>query len=271
MRERRITHLHAHFASVSAAVARVAARLAGIGYSVTAHAKDIFHAEVDHDRLRERIADARAVITVSDFNLDHLRRTFGADADRVGRIYNGIDLGRFPYTSPADRPVAAAPPVIAAVGRLVEKKGFADLIDAAALLRDAGREFRIELAGTGPLAEELAEQVRRHRLDDRVRLLGALPQTEVARMVGGAAAFAAPCVVGDDGNRDGLPDRGAGGDGAGHAGGRDRGHRVAGDHRRRPDRAVGHGARPGRRWPPPWPGCSTTPISGPAWPRPRGT
>ncbi len=204
VREQRITHLHAHFASISAAVARVAARLAGIGYSVTAHAKDIFHAEVDHDRLRERIADARAVITVSDFNLDHLRRTFGADADRVGRIYNGIDLSRFPYTSPADRPVDA-PPVIAAVGRLVAKKGFADLIDAAALLRDSGREFRIDLAGTGPLADELAEQVWRHRLADRVRLLGALPQTEVARLVGGAAAFAAPCVVGDDGNRDGLP------------------------------------------------------------------
>ena len=40
---------------------------------------------------------------------------------------------------------------------------------------------------------------------DRVRLVGALPQAEVARVVAGAAAFAAPCVVGADGNRDGLP------------------------------------------------------------------
>ncbi len=206
VREQRISHLHAHFASISAAVARVAARLAGIDYTVTAHAKDIFHAEVDHDRLRERIADARQVITVSDFNLDHLHRTFGGDADRVTRIYNGIDLRRFPYTSAADRPDdPAEPPVIAAVGRLVEKKGFADLIDAAALLRDSGTRFRVDLAGTGPLADELAERVRRLGLADRVRLLGALPQTAVARLVGGAAAFAAPCVVGDDGNRDGLP------------------------------------------------------------------
>ncbi|WP_246186893.1 glycosyltransferase [Microlunatus speluncae] len=206
VRQQRVTHLHAHFASISAAVARVATRLAGIDYTVTAHAKDIFHAEVDHDRLRERVADARRVITVSDFNLDHLRRTFGTDADRVGRIYNGIDLTRFPFTSPADRlDDPASVPVIAAVGRLVPKKGFGDLIDAAALLRDAGHTFRVDLAGTGPLAVALAEQVRRLGLEDRVRLLGALPQTAVARLVGSAAAFAAPCVIGDDGNRDGLP------------------------------------------------------------------
>ncbi|MFC7621886.1 glycosyltransferase family 4 protein [Microlunatus sp. GCM10028923] len=203
VREQRITHLHAHFASISAAVARVAARLAGIGYSLTAHAKDIFHAEVDHDRLRERLADATRVITVSDFNHDHLRRTFGAAADRVQRVYNGIDLRRFRFTDPAERP--GDPPVIAAVGRLVEKKGFADLIEAAALLRDSGHRFRVDLAGTGPLAADLQERIDRHRLGDRVRLLGALPQSEVARLVGGAAVFAAPCVVGADGNRDGLP------------------------------------------------------------------
>ncbi|GAB3757359.1 glycosyltransferase family 4 protein [Microlunatus parietis] len=203
VREQRITHLHAHFASISAAVARVAARLAGIGYSLTAHAKDIFHADVDHDRLRERLADATRVITVSDFNHDHLRRTFGAAADRVERLYNGIDLRRFQFTDPADR--VRDTPVIAAVGRLVEKKGFADLIDAAALLRDAGRRFRVDLAGTGPLAAELQARIDRHRLGGVVRLLGALPQSAVARLVGAADVFAAPCVVGSDGNRDGLP------------------------------------------------------------------
>jgi glycosyltransferase involved in cell wall biosynthesis len=38
-----------------------------------------------------------------------------------------------------------------------------------------------------------------------VRFLGALPQAEVIRVVRGAALFAAPCVVGSDGNADGLP------------------------------------------------------------------
>jgi len=199
-RERGITHLHAHFATVSAVVARLAARLAGISYSVTAHAKDIFHEDVDPEQLRRIIADASSVITVSDFNLDHLRATFGSDAEHVRRVYNGINLDEFRYNEPSDRP-----PVIAAVGRLVEKKGFGDLIAAAARLRDAGRSFRVDLIGVGQLEAELVAQIDRLGLDDHIRMLGGLPQSEVVRIVGGAAAFAAPCVVGADGNRDGLP------------------------------------------------------------------
>lgn len=200
VRQRGITHLHAHFASVAAEVARLAARLAGVTYSVTAHAKDIFHCDVAQDRLRRIVADASSVVTVSDFNLDHLQSTFGADADRVRRVYNGIDLSEFRYTEPRDRV-----PIIAAVGRLVEKKGFGDLIEAAAILRASGRSFRVDLVGVGELEEQLVASVERLGLGGCFRMLGGLPQTEVIKVVGSAAAFAAPCVVGADGNRDGLP------------------------------------------------------------------
>ncbi|HLS63606.1 MAG TPA: colanic acid biosynthesis glycosyltransferase WcaL, partial [Ruania sp.] len=69
VQERGLVHLHAHFASVATAVARVAAAIAGIEYSFTAHAKDIFHESVDPVALRRRLADARCVVTVSDYNL----------------------------------------------------------------------------------------------------------------------------------------------------------------------------------------------------------
>lgn len=200
VRRRGITHLHAHFASVAAVVARLAARLAGITYSVTAHAKDIFHCDVAADELRRTLADASSVVTVSDFNLHHLRSTLGVDAAHVRRVYNGVDLTQFDF-----RPGGHRAPVIAAVGRLVEKKGFGDLLAAAALLRDAGRSFRVDLIGTGELEQSLRDQVRRLGLEGCVRMLGGLPQSEVVRVVGEAAVFAAPCVVGADGNRDGLP------------------------------------------------------------------
>ena len=200
VRARGITHLHAHFASVATTVARLAARLAGVPYSFTAHAKDVFHADVRDDDLRTKLRDAADVVTISDFNLAHLRDRFGADAAHVRRVYNGLDLDAFPWSDPAGRP-----PVVAAVGRLVEKKGFADLLDAVALLRDAGRACTVDLVGTGPLAGPLAHRVHRLGLADRVTLHGALPQDDVRRIVGSAAVFAAPCVVGGDGNRDGLP------------------------------------------------------------------
>jgi glycosyltransferase involved in cell wall biosynthesis len=200
VRARGLTHLHAHFGSAATTVARLAGRLTGVPYSFTAHAKDIFHCSVDPADLRRKLEDASAVVTVSDFNRRFLADAYGSAAGRVTRVYNGLDLARFPFTSPEQRP-----PVVAAVGRLVEKKGFVDLVSATALLVEQGRELRVELVGTGPLADALQEQVSALGLGDVVRLRGALPQGQVREVVGSAAVFAAPCVVGTDGNRDGLP------------------------------------------------------------------
>lgn len=196
---RGITHLHAHFASVATTVARLAALLSGVPFSFTAHAKDIFHDEVDLEDLRRKIADAAAVITVSDFNLAHLRAICG-EVGVIRRVYNGLDLARFTFDPPQDRP-----PEVVAVGRLVEKKGFHDLVDAISVLRDELPQVRCRIVGAGPLEAGLGAHITALDLDEFITLTGPLPQAEVRRIVAGAAVFAAPCVVGEDGNRDGLP------------------------------------------------------------------
>ena len=200
VRRRGLDHLHAHFATVAVTVARLAARLAGVPFTFTAHAKDIFHEGVQPDDLRRKMEDAAAVVTVSDYNLEYLRRTYGASARRVRRLYNGLDLERFPFHEPRDRPAR-----IVAVGRLVEKKGFAVLVDAAARLAAGGVAFDVDLIGQGPLEQPLRQRVHELGLEARVRLLGPQPQAEIVRAVAGAAAFAAPSIVGSDGDREGLP------------------------------------------------------------------
>ena len=200
VRRRGIQHLHAHFATSAATVARLAARMAGVPFTFTAHAKDIYHEDVRPDDLHRKLTEAAAVVTVSDFNLAYLRDTYGPAAAGVRRVYNGLDLDRFPYRDPRARP-----PRVVAVGRLVEKKGFDVLVEAAALLAGRGTSFAVDIIGGGELEEALARQVQERRLADRVRLLGPRPQAEMIRLVADAAAFAAPCVVGRDGNRDGLP------------------------------------------------------------------
>ncbi|MEE9129374.1 MAG: glycosyltransferase family 4 protein [Phycisphaerales bacterium] len=200
LRDRGITHIHAHFGTAAASVARLAGRITGIPYSFTAHAKDIFHEEIDHGTLRLKLRDAAAVVTVSDFNVAHLRRCFGDDACVVRRIYNGLDLDEFSYEEPSRRP-----PVVLAVGRLIEKKGFADLIDACAILAGQGRDFHCQIFGKGTLHDELAAQIQRLGLADRVALLGPRPRGEIIAAIRRSAVVAAPCVLGSDGNRDGLP------------------------------------------------------------------
>jgi colanic acid/amylovoran biosynthesis glycosyltransferase len=80
IRQRGITHLHAHFGSVATSVTRLAAHFADVPYSFTAHAKDIFHDDVEPEDLRRKLRDAATVVTVSDYNVAYLRQQFGEDA-----------------------------------------------------------------------------------------------------------------------------------------------------------------------------------------------
>lgn len=196
----KITHMHAHFATTSTTVAQIASAITAVPFSFTAHAKDIFHQDNDFVSLATKFEQAKCAITVSNFNLNYLTHERSVRDGKVVRIYNGLDLTQFPYLSPQHRE-----PVICAVGRLVEKKGFCDLIDACSLLRQRGIQFQCEIIGDGEMKDELAQQIQTLGLEQVVTLKGALPQHQVKEHLRRAAVFAAPCVVGKDGNRDGLP------------------------------------------------------------------
>lgn len=200
VRERGITHLHAHFATVATTVARLVSLMTGVSYGFTAHAKDIYHDYPEDQQLRLKLRDASYVVTVSDYNVRYLRESFGADAAGVTRIYNGLDLTDMPYRSPVGRP-----PLILGVGRLIEKKGFDVLIDACRTLADAGLDFRCRIIGGGERQGDLERQIAQLGLADTVELAGPLPRDAVQRWMQQAAVLAAPCVVGADGNRDGMP------------------------------------------------------------------
>jgi len=197
---RGITHVHAHFATSATSVARLAARFAGIPYTFTAHAKDIFHESVSQKDLFRKLVEAKAIITISDFNLRFLKETYGIAAARVERIYNGLELDQLRYKSPASRR-----PQIVSVGRLVEKKGFNVLLGACAMLKARKVDFSCTIVGTGSLEAELRSQIGELNLNSTVQLLGPRPQREVFEFVQNASVFAAPCLVAADGNRDGLP------------------------------------------------------------------
>jgi glycosyltransferase involved in cell wall biosynthesis len=197
---RGIHHLHAPFAHEPASVARLASRFTGVPYSFTARARDIFHEDVRRDDLKRKLNEAAGVVTITDFNLAFLRDTYGTAAAHVEQIYNGLDLTEFTYEPPTDRP-----PVILAVGRLVEKKGFRYLIEACAILARRGGDFTCRIIGAGGLEADLRRQIEERDLHGRVELMGPRPQNEVIRHMRSAAVFTLPCIVADNGDRDGLP------------------------------------------------------------------
>jgi glycosyltransferase involved in cell wall biosynthesis len=197
-----VTHLHAHFAHEATRVTMLAARLTGLPYSFTAHARDIYSEDVDYRLLREKVERARFAVTETNFNLAFMGSHVGAAAaSRVHVVHNGVDLERF---APEPAPLAADP-LILSVGRLVEKKGFPTLISACRLLRDRGRRFRCEIIGYGELRPRLEEDIRAAGLADVVRLVGMRSQEDLPAEYRRAAVFAMPAIIGEDGNRDSLP------------------------------------------------------------------
>ena len=194
-----VQHVHAHFASGATSVALHVHRLTGVPFSFTAHAKDIYTVTVRPQDLARKLRTAQFAVTVSDYNAEYLRAL--APDSRLVRIYNGLDLSLFSRNGA----VPAAPPLVLGVGRLVEKKGFGDLVRACAVLRDRGVFFQCRIVGKGPLAKELRALVRELGLRRAVELSGPLPREELIGLYRRAAVVAAPCLVAADGNRDGLP------------------------------------------------------------------
>jgi glycosyltransferase involved in cell wall biosynthesis len=95
--------------------------------------------------------------------------------------------------------------LILAVGRLIAKKGFADLIHACGLIAERAKSFRCEITGEGPLENELRGQIERLDLQNFVALSGAKPQLEVRQRLAAANVFVLPSVVDPDGGMDNLP------------------------------------------------------------------
>ena len=179
-----VRHVHAHFAGLAARTAFWLERFFGISFSFTAHANDIFAPKPFEISLGKLMDTARAIVTVSDFGVRFLREKYPGDAAKIHRVYNGIDLADFRLAD-----LAAPTPAIISIGRLIEKKGFSDLIEACRCCASAESNFRCEIIGEGPLELALREQIEAAGLTSSVTLSGPLPQEEVRSAAGAQRDF----------------------------------------------------------------------------------
>jgi glycosyltransferase involved in cell wall biosynthesis len=193
--------IHAQMAHSSATLAMYGAWLLGTRFSFTGHAVDLFR---DRVALADKVRRAAFIACISTFHMDFYRR-LGAREDQLVLVYTGTDLARFtPLPPGAHRP--GTPPHIVSTCRLIPKKGLSHLIEACRILTERGIALRCTIAGSGPLADSLAEQIREAGLDDRVRLTSeTMPQEDFPAFLHSADVFCLPCVKAPDGDMDGLP------------------------------------------------------------------
>ena len=200
LQEEGIRHVHAHFAGMAARTAFWIARFFPITFSFTAHANDIFaprNFEIGLDKL---IAAASVIITETDYSENFLRERCPERGERIHRVYNGVDLAEFGRAT-----FSSDPPLMIAVGRLIPKKGFANLLRACVLLAGRGVPFRCEIFGEGPLDNQLRRQIEELELENFVQLPGPKPQPELRERLAASSVFVLPSVAEAEGGMDNLP------------------------------------------------------------------
>lgn len=197
--------LHAHFIHTPGSVTLYASLVLDIGWSCSAHAKDIWTSP-DWD-LREKLGAARWVVTCTKAGFDKLR-SLSPDPARVHLSYHGLDLSRFASfegTRPArDGSDAQDPVLLLSVGRAVEKKGYDILLAALALLPKT-LSWRFVHIGGGEVLAKLKAQAEALGLTSRITWLGSRAQEEVLAKYRESDLFVLPCRIASDGDRDGLP------------------------------------------------------------------
>lgn len=236
-----VSHLHGHFCHGATTITWYVSRMTGLGFSFTAHAKDIYqHDQNPGDLLKRKLDAARFATTCTGANEAHLSARFPGSKP-VRTVYHGLDTRYFApggstevcgsagcthgaepaavvQNEPGHVVLAGHEPghvvlagdepehVVLGVGRFVEKKGFRYLVDACATLKQRGLRFRCVLVGEkGDELEAIRAQIKEHGLSEQIELRGPVTHAQLRATYARASVFVLPCLVAADGDRDGIP------------------------------------------------------------------
>lgn len=199
LKDNGLPHIHAHFLSGPTSIALFLSRYLNVPYTFTMHASNIF---IDHHMLKTKLQMCKKAVTISNYNRKYLLSKYREQfAGKIDVIHCGISLQDFePGASEK-----TLPPLILAVGQLVERKGFRYLVDACHILKESGVEFHCDIIGDGREMESLKAMIGNHGLGNVITLLGRQPQERVRKLLRKASIFALPSVVTNSGGREGIP------------------------------------------------------------------
>jgi colanic acid/amylovoran biosynthesis glycosyltransferase len=195
-------HIHAHWATVSTSAAMLISRVSGVPFSFTGHAWDIF---CDTRLLAEKADAARFVLTCTAYNRRHLIEAARMDSKKVHVLYHGL---RIPSRAENRVESSQRPLELLTVGRWSEKKGFLELIEALAIVRDEGVPFRLKIIageGSAPYERRVRQTIAARNLSEWVRTSGWLPGDRIEAAMRASDLFVLPCVQPANGAMDGIP------------------------------------------------------------------
>lgn len=195
------SQIHSHFVNGPTSIAMFVAELSGVPFSFTMHASMIW---LDPLALKNKLEKCSFCASISRYNADYIVGEYGRHLkDKIEIVHCGIDP-ELP-SLPVKRRVDGAAFQILGVGQLNPRKGFHVLLDACRILRDNGISYRCTIVGGGEQHQMLEGRIAEYELDGLVDLAGAVRHEAVFKYLEETDLFVLPCVISDDGWRDGIP------------------------------------------------------------------
>ncbi|HLL72097.1 MAG TPA: glycosyltransferase family 4 protein [Pyrinomonadaceae bacterium] len=120
----------------------------------------------------------------------------GVDRRKLFVVKNVVagadDVATQPSNLRAKLGVDAETPLLLFIARFIPAKGLSDVLDACAVLRDAGRAFELLCLGDGEARASAEASAARLKLNERVRFFGYVPEAETAEFYAGSTALVFP-------------------------------------------------------------------------------
>lgn len=163
-----VEHLHVHFGTNSATVARLVYLLGGLQYSFTIHGPEEWDDQSSLS-LEEKMKDASAVVGISHYTIAQMRRRLPVEHwDKLNLIHCTIEAEGFENP----KPIPTDSKLLVCTARLSPQKGQVTLLEAARLLKQRGREFQLAVLGGGEMQDLLQNWIEKEGLQDCVKLHG---------------------------------------------------------------------------------------------------
>lgn len=202
LRERRVQHIHCHFAHAPTTVGMYAAMQLGIPFSFTGHANDLFQRRA---LLRRKLERAAFVNCISEWHRDFYMQVYPGGREKFHVVRCGVDVDEWKF-DPAQKPSSWNREFhLLTVGRLVEKKGVDNLLRGLGAFHRDGGQFQLTVAGDGPQRPALEAIAREQHIQKHVKFLGAVDNDRVRGLLQESDAFALTCRDDAAGDRDGIP------------------------------------------------------------------
>ncbi len=197
-REKRIHHIHAHWASTPSTCAYIISQFTGIPWSFTAHRWDI----AENNMLEEKARSSSFVRAISQSGRDEILSIVGEKyQEKIITIHLGVEVKQF------ERKTTLHPiPKITCVANLVEIKGHKYLLEALQILKSQGVKFQCILVGDGPEQDAIEKKIFQLKIDNQIELKGFLQHSEIVRIYKEETDFfVLPSIVTENNEKEGIP------------------------------------------------------------------